>query len=207
MSPTPGFLAYRIKHLTKVNAQRRALSQPLNRDPQTMSKGEVQYIPEAQMCGEPATCYNCPMFNYGRTCYLMGPDVKLRKFTYPPAATSDAKPIEYWPCCSAWRPGSPNMGAEKFADCILSVETLGPGWINAPKPGQKMGGANCGGKSGGDDCDHYMTDGDDKRIEPTAFCRVLQMDVENGAVCAAWRDDDWLDYNTGSALLAELENA
>jgi hypothetical protein len=169
-----------------------------------MEKGEVQYIDEAQMCGEPATCYNCPFYNYGRSCYLMGEDVRLRKFIYPPEKTADAKPIEYWPCCSAWRRGEPSYGTEKFADCLSSVETLGPGWINAPKCGQQIGGANCGGSCGGDDCDHYITKGDDKRAEPTAFCRVLQMQVENGAVCSAWRDDDWLDYQHGAALLKEL---
>ena len=200
----PNFLAYTVRNILKVNSQRRALSQPKNREPQALTKGEAQYISEAEMRDEPATCYNCPMYNYGRSCQLMGSDVHLRKFVYPPERTSDAKPIEYWPCCSAWRPGEPNMGSERFVDCLLSVETLGPGWINAPKVGQPIGGANCGGKSGGDDCDHFCTEGPDKREEPVAFCRVLQDRVENGAVCGAWRDDDWLDYQRGAALLKEL---
>lgn len=202
----PNFLVYKIQNLRKVNAQRRALSQPTIIDVPVLTKGQVQYIPQAQMRGEPATCYNCQMYNYGRSCRLFGPHVEIRKFVYPAKATADAKRIEYWPCCSAWMPGEPNYGKEQFADNSTSPDVLGLGWINAPEVGQEIGGANCGGSNGADDCDHYCTEGDDKRSEPMAFCRVLQQQVENGAVCAAWMDDDWVSYDRAANILKELNN-
>jgi hypothetical protein len=195
------FLVFKAEQLRKVNAQRRALSQPTILGVPTLNKGQVQYVPEGQMEGEPATCYNCAFYNYDRSCRLMGPNVKIQKFVYPPKATSDAKRIEYWPCCSAWARGEPNYGPEQFLDTLTAPDTTGLGYINAPSPGQDIGGANCGGKSGGDDCDHYITEGDDKRAEPTAFCRVLQQTVECGAVCSAWQDDDWVDYQRAKALI------
>lgn len=182
------------------------MSQPTIIDVPVLTRGQVMYIPEAKMNGEPASCYNCPMFNYGRSCMTMGPNVKIRKFIYPPEATADAKRIEYWPCCSNWYPGEPNYGKEKFEDNIQSPDTMGLGWINAPEIGQKYGGANCGGKNGGDDCDNYCTDGEgDKREYPSAFCRVLQSDVENGAVCTGWMDDDWLSWDRAQNILREMD--
>lgn len=208
----PNFLVYggdgrsKVSDLKKVNSQRRALSQPTFVDVPVLTKGEVLYIPEGQMDRKPASCYRCTFYNYGRSCKLIGPNVKIRKFVYPPEATSDAKQIEYWPCCGMWTPGDPNYGTEKFMDQLSSADTLGLGWINAPKPGQEYGGANCGGKSGGDDCDHYCSEGDDKRAEPTAFCRVLQSQVENGAVCAAWRDDDFMTWDLAQNIMKELDD-
>jgi hypothetical protein len=200
------FLVYGLDALRKVNSQRRALSQPTITSLPILNKGQVQYIPEGAMEGEPASCYNCPFFNRtGKSCRLIGPSVTIRKFIYPPKPTADAKQIEYWPCCSAWMRGEPNYGPSKFMDCLSSPDTLGLGWINVPELGQDIGGANCGGKDGGDDCDHYCTDGPgDKRDYPTAFCRVLQSQVENGAVCSAWMDDDWVDWTKAQALLKEL---
>src|SRR5215469_8491971 len=106
------FLTYKAENLRKINAQRRALSQPTILDPPTLTKGQVMYVPEAQMEGEPATCYNCAFYNYDRSCRLMGENVKIKKFVYPPEATADAKRIEYWPCCSAWTKGEPNYSSE-----------------------------------------------------------------------------------------------
>lgn len=200
------FKVFTAEQLRKINSQRRALSQPTILDPPTLTKGQVMYVPEAQMEGEPSTCYNCHFYNYGRSCQLMGPGVKIKKFVYPQEATSDAKRIEYWPCCSAWFRGDPNYGPETFASVTTGPDTLGLGWINAPTVGQDCGGANCGGKDGGDDCDHYITKGDDKRVEPTAFCRVLQQQVECGGVCSAWMDDDWLSYDRAQNILREFDN-
>lgn len=199
------FKIFKAAELRKVNAQRRALSQPTILDPPTLTKGQVMYVPEAQMEGEPACCYNCHFYNYERSCQFMGPEVKVKKFVYPPEATSDAKRIEYWPCCSAWMRGEPNYGPETFTDNRQSPDSLGLGWINAPGVGQDIGGANCGGKDGGDDCDHYITAGDDKRVEPTAFCRVLGTNVECGGVCSAWMDDDWCSYDRAQNILRELD--
>jgi hypothetical protein len=201
------FKAYTVTEIKKVNAQRRALSQPESRDVPALSKGEVMYVPEAKMCGEPASCYNCLKYNVGRSCQIIGPDTRIEKFIYPKEATADAKRVEYWPCCFEWRRGTPNYGPVKFVlDASRSTpDEVGLGWINAPRTGQEAGGANCGGKDGGDDCDHYITRGDDKRAECSAFCRVLQQDVENGAVCSAWRDDDWLSWDKARTLMKELE--
>lgn len=197
----PNFLTYKVENLRKVNAQRRTMSQPTLIDVPVLTKGQVQYIPEAEMQKEPATCYNCAFYNYSRSCRLLGPRIEIRKFTDPPQPTADAKQIEYWPCCSAWMKGEPNYGPQKFLDNLTSPDTLGLGWINAPHPGQAISGANCGGSNGGDDCDHYITEGDDKRREPTAFCRVLQQPVECGAVCSAWIDDDWITYDRAQNIL------
>ena len=52
----------------------------------------------------------------------------------------------------------------------------------------------------------YITRGGDKRSEPTAFCRVLQAEVENGAVCAAWADDDQMSWQQAQSILKELDD-
>lgn len=201
----PNFLTYKLRDLTKINAQRRALSQPTITDVPVLTKQQVMYVSEGQMEGEPATCYNCPFFNYDRSCRLLGPNVRVKKFVYPPKATADAKRIEYWPCCGEWTRGEPNYGTEQFLASPSNPDSIGLGWINAPEVGQDIGGANCGGKSGGDDCDHYITKGDDKRAEPTAFCRVLHSQVECGGVCAAWMDDDWVSWDRAQNILKELD--
>lgn len=199
------FLVYKAKNLSKINAQRRALSQPTITDVPILTKGQVLFTPAGHMNGEPASCYNCVAYNYGKSCMKIGPETDIRKFIYPPKATADAKPIEYWPCCSMHDYGEPNYGDEKFIS-RNDPTNVGLGWINAPKPGQKLGGANCGGAGGGDDCDHFCTDGPgDKRDYPTAFCRVLQTPVENGAVCAAWEDDDLVPWEKAQALMKELD--
>ena len=200
----PNFLAYKAANLSKINAQRRALSQPTLTGVPILTKAQVMYVPEGAMEGEPSSCYNCPFFNYDRSCQLIGPRVKVKKLIYPAQATSDAKRIEYWPCCGEWTRGDPNYGEEKFI-ASNSPDSTGLGWINAPKVGQEYGGANCGGKDGGDDCDHFITIGEDKRAEPTAFCRVLQSEVENGAVCCAWMDDDFLSWDRAQNILKEQD--
>src|SRR6267142_2120579 len=98
----PNFLVYKLKNLAKVNSQRRALSQPTVRFVPVLTKGQVLYVPEGHMGGEPSTCYNCVSYNYGRSCNRIGPDVSIRKFIYPSKPTKDAKQIEYWPCCGMW---------------------------------------------------------------------------------------------------------
>jgi hypothetical protein len=136
---------------------------------------------------------------------LIGTNVKVKKFIYPPVETSDAKRIEYWPCCSSHEYGVPNDGPERFLGDPSDPDNLGLIWINAPSVGAEHGGANCGGMAGGDDCDHYCTETDDKRAEPVAFCRVLQTQVANGDVCTAWEDDDEVDWRRAQALIREIE--
>lgn len=199
------FVVYRASNLRKVNAQRRALSQPDVYCVPVLKAAEVLFVPAAQMGGEPATCYNCSRYNHGRSCMLIGPHVPIRKFTYPKEATSDAKQIEYWPCCGEWKRGDPNRDSSTFCEDLDTPDELGLGWINAPKPGQLIAGANCGGLNGGDECDFYVTDVADARDVETGWCRVLQQDVSGEAVCAAWRDDDFVDYQRGASLLRELD--
>ncbi len=203
------FHVYTANALSKVNAQRRAQSQPDVYCVPTLKPAEVLFVPASRMGGEPATCYNCHMYNWERSCMLIGPDIDVSNFTYPPRATGDAKRIEYWPCCGMWDRGAPNYGTAKYnrPDERSTPDELGLGWINAPELDQLIGGANCGGRDGGDECDFYVTEEADARATEQGFCRVLQQDVDNGAVCAAWRDDDWLDYQRGSALLKELSDA
>ena len=198
-------MTYKSGQLRKVNAQRRALSQPTILSVPTLTKGQVLFTPASELHDEPASCYNCRKYNCGRSCMLIGTSLSVKKFIYPPEPTADAKTIEYWPCCSAHEYGEPNEGPERFIGEPSDPDNLGLGWINAPRPGQEYGGANCGGSNGGDDCDHYCTEGPDKRAEPTAFCRVLQQPVANGDVCTGWMDDDWLDWKRAQALIGELD--
>ena len=192
-----GFLTYTPKHLPKIDAIRRAKSQPDIFTVPTPTKGEVLFVTAAEMHNEPASCYNCGKYNLGKSCMVIGPHVEIRKFIY-----GGEKKIEFWPCCSYHGFGDPNEGPEKFTEANDPV-SLGLIWINAPKVGQKLGGANCGGENGGDDCDFFMTTTDDKRSAPTGFCRVLQAEVENGAVCTCWRDDDLITYQDSRAILEE----
>jgi hypothetical protein len=77
-------------------------------------------------------------------------------------------------------------------------------WINAGKPGQAHGGANCGGCSGGDDCDHYIVEGKKAKWDsPTGFCRALQVTVACGDVCSLWDDDDELHWREAQKLIEE----
>jgi hypothetical protein len=199
------FKVLQAKHLRKINAQRRALSQPAVKSVPTLSSGEVLFMAASKMGGEPANCYNCPMYNYELSCMLMGPNVKIRKFIYPPKATADAKRIEYWPHCSYWRRGKPNYGPAAYDENLKTPDEVNLGWINAPEVGLETSGANCNGRDGGDDCDRYVQEAAEPRDEPSGFCRVMQMQVEGGAHCAAWADDDFVNYEQGSVLLRELD--
>jgi len=200
-----GFLRYKAKNLSKINSMRRAISQPTQADiVPVLNKGQVLFVPAAMMENQPASCYNCGFYNHNQSCQLIGGLVRIRKFTYPREATADAKRIEYWPCCGMHSFGEPNYGPAHYCDHPSDPSDLDLLWINAPRPGQEQGGANCGGSNGGDDCDFYMTEGPDKRDEPTGFCRVLQAEVANGDVCAAWRDDDRLTWQQAQANLKEL---
>ena len=183
---------------------RRANSQPSLEGVPVLSRPQVLFTTAAEMRNEPASCYNCIFYNHDESCQLIGPRVVISKFTYPKVATNDAKRIEYWPCCGMHQHGEPNFGPPTFSasNDPTSLDLI---WINAPSLGLERGGANCGGENGGDDCDNYCTDGDDKRDEPSAFCRVLQSTVMNGDVCASWRDDDQLPWDKAQNILKERE--
>lgn len=206
-STKPGFLAYKPEHLRKINSMREASSMVYITTSPTLEKGQVLFSSAANSHDEPRSCYNCFMFNRdAKTCKLMGPAVRVEKFIYPPTGTEVAKRIEYWPACGMWAYGTPIVGKPVYKELPFDEpDDLGFGWINAPVVGQPHGGANCGGTNGGDDCDNFIVAGDDKRASPTGFCRVLRQDVENGACCTAWGDDDFISWQKGQDLLKDLD--
>jgi hypothetical protein len=191
-----GFLEYKPKHLAKINSIRRTVSQPDIYTVPTLDKASVLFVSAAEMRNEPASCYNCQFYNYGKSCGLIGALPVIRKFTNG----APDKAIEFWPCCGAHEHGTPNYGVEAFR-AANSPTTLGLIWINAPRVGADLGGASCGGEGDGDDCDFYMTEIDDKRAAPTGFCRVLQSEVANGDVCAAWIDDDRVTWQQAQSII------
>lgn len=202
------FLEYGPQHLSKVNAQRLANSLVKIKSTPVLEKGQVAYSSAESAHNEPRSCYNCWMFNEkASSCKLFGPDIRIEKFTYPPKHELDSKPIEYWPVCSMWDWGHHNEGAAIYKERPYdNPEDTGLGWVNAPEVGLPLSGSCCGGQNGGDDCDSYITKGEDKRAEPTAFCRVLQQNVENMGCCTAFLDDDWISWQKGQDLLKDLDS-
>lgn len=199
-----GFPIYNEKQVRKVNAMRRAWSLPSSDSPVVPTKGQVLFTTAESMNNEPASCANCIFYNYGKDCSLIGQRIPIRRFVYPATATADSKQIEYWPCCGMQQHGEPNKGTPVYR-ATNDPDYMDLIWINAPKIGLDISGANCGGCCDGDDCDHFQTDGDkEKWNSPTGFCRVLQTDVANGDVCTAWQDDDELKWREAVKIIQEL---
>lgn len=192
---TDGFLVYKPENLRKVNAIRRVISAPDAKLPPILNNGQVLFSSAASAHNEPRSCYNCPFYNYGRSCAIIGQGFKIRKFTWPEKPTADSKPVEYWPVCGYWNYGKPNYGSQTFRGA-LDPDDAGLCWINAPKVGQEKGGSCCGGQNGGDDCDYFMTAIADKRAVDAGFCRVLQRNTNNMDCCTAWNDDDLVGWRT-----------
>ncbi len=200
------FKVHRADALKKINAERMALSQPTIYKVPILTKPSVCFSPASDRNNQPATCYNCALYNYGKSCQLIGPHVKVRKFTYPKEYDPKhmSKPIEYWPMCAKHTFGEPNHADEQFiaASDPTAINLL---WINADEPGRPIGGANCGGPDGGDDCDYFKTIGDDMHSNAPGFCRVLQTKVGGGDWCGAWDDDDKVFWGEAQDLIQELE--
>lgn len=196
-----GFPIYSAKQLPKIEAMRRAKSLPDVYSPIIPSKGQALFTTEEEMHDEPASCYNCQFYiESAERCALIGPRVPIRKLTYPEEKTADAIPIEYWPCCSMQLRGETKK--EEYYLTTCDPDSLDLTYINAPKPGQKLGGANCGGCNGGDDCDSYLVDGAVEKWEsPTGFCRALQLTVACGDVCSLWEDDDQLHWRDALKII------
>lgn len=191
-----GFYKYQAKPelVKKINAIRINQSRPDLCGVPILQPGQVSFSPASAAHEEPRSCYNCFMYNYGKSCAILPPRLEIRKFTSPLKREDNAKPIEFWPVCGYWVYGKPNYGPARYS-AELSPDDAGLSWINAPEIGQEQGGASCGGKNGGDDCDFWLVEGDgDKREEATGFCRVLQRDTDNLDCCSAWIDDDILDW-------------
>jgi len=186
-----GFAVYGPGHLKKINAMRRAKSLPDVETPLIPTKGEALFTTAEEMHHEPSSCSNCVFLRSDKHCALIGPRTRIANLTH--------SQIEYWPCCSMH-----TYGISKNPDYLTSGDPdyMGLVWINAPKVGQKHGGANCGGCDGGDDCDHYLVDGGTEKWDsPTGFCRALQTTVACGDVCSLWRDDDILGWREAQKLL------
>jgi hypothetical protein len=193
-----GFYRYQAKPevVKKINAIRINQSRPDLCGVPILQPGQAMFSPAASAHDEPRSCYNCFMFNEtAESCAILPEHIKIRKFTSPLKREDNAKPIEFWPVCGYWIHGTPNMGPA-IHHAEISPEDAGLSWINAPEPGQEYGGACCGGRNGGDDCDFWMisSESGDKRAEDTGFCRVLQTDTANMDCCACWIDDDILDW-------------
>lgn len=203
---TGGFPIYGPGQLSKINAMRRAFSAPSSLSPVINTKGEALFTTAEEMNGEPASCYNCQHYNLkAETCGVIGKRPTIRKIVWPMEPKPDAKQIEYWPCCSYHLYGESNKGEAAYK-AQADPDYMGLIWINAPKVGQEYGGANCGGTSGGDDCDHYRTDDKKPKWESaTGFCRALQIQVAAGDVCCQWRDDDTLQWQDADRLIGEID--
>jgi hypothetical protein len=197
-----GFPVYDEKQIPKINAMRRAISLPAVKSPVIPYKGQALFTTAEEMHDEPASCYNCQFYNEkAETCAVIGPRIKIRKLTYPKESTADSKPVEFWPCCSMQLYGETNKGGVVYR-ASSDPDYLDLVWINAARPGQQHGGANCGGCAGGDDCDHYIVEGAKKKWEsPTGFCRALQVTVACGDVCSLWKDDDELPWREAQKLI------
>lgn len=191
-----GFVEYDEKQLPKVDSMRRDKSQPDFYGIPILQDSDVGYVRSAEVGNQPASCYTCSKQNADETCYLLGPEIKVKTVV---GHKESGDPIEYWPCCSSHQYG--DGGGKDYAQYLSTPQSLGLIWINAPKVGQEFGGANCGGSNGGDDCDHYMVKSGEKWDNPQGYCRVLAHTVDNGDVCSAWRDDDELNWDEAQQLM------
>jgi hypothetical protein len=200
---TGGFPIYGQQNIRKVNAMRRAFSLPDADSAPLPNKGDVLFTTAEEQNDEPSSCYNCIFYNYGLDCSLIGKRIKIKKFIYG----EPDKAIEYWPCCGMNYHGDPNKGDPVYRG-TADPDYMGLIWINAPKVGQEYGGANCGGVNGGDDCDHYMTEGNEEKWESrSGRCRVLRTPVAAGDDCAHWDDDDKLDWKQAQKIIEEQNGA
>ena len=194
-----GFPVYGKEQLPKVDSMRRDKSQPYFFGEPILSDAQVLYTTGKELGGKPASCYTCKEHTKDLTCERLGPEIKVSKVT---GHRDSGEPIEYWPCCSMHEyTDTPRSEAVRYHDTLDTPDSLGLIWINAPKVGQKYGGANCGGVEGGDDCDHYLVKSGEKWDNPDGYCRVLCHQVDGDAVCTAWHDDDELQFEEAQMLL------
>lgn len=195
-----GFVEYGPEQLPKVNTQRRDMSQPDFYGVPIISDAEVLLTSAEELGNKPASCYTCREHTKDFTCERLGPDIKVSTVI---GSKDHGDQIEYWPCCSLQEyTDTPRQGEVHYRDILDTPDTIGLVWINAPEVGQKYGGANCGGVNGGDDCDRYRTKGSvEKWNSAQGLCVVLQHTVDAGMVCAAWDDDDVLEWTDAQDLM------
>jgi len=194
-----GFPVYGKEQLDKIDSMRRDKSQPSFFGVPILRDEDVMFTRASELGDKPASCYTCHMQQSDLTCALMGPSVKVSKVT---GSRDSGEAIEYWPCCGMHDYGDPQKGKPAYVEHLSNPSTLGLVWINAPKPGCKYGGANCGGVNDGDDCDHYAVKGKEEKWKADhGHCRVLQHEVAGGDVCGAWHDDDELQFEEAQQLI------
>lgn len=194
-----GFPVYTKEQLPKIDSMRRDKSQPDFFGVPILTDSQVLYTTGKELGDKPASCYTCTEHNKDFTCERMGPEVKVAKVT---GHRDSGEQIEYWPCCSMHNyTDNPRSESPTYHEILDTPASIGLIWINAPKPGQKYGGANCGGVNGGDDCDSYFVKSGEKWDSSQGFCRVLQHQVDVDAVCTAWKDDDILTWEDAQQLI------
>jgi hypothetical protein len=195
-----GFVEYGPEQLPKIDSMRRDKSQPDFYGVPILHDADVLFTRASELGDKPASCYTCKEHTADFTCERLGPDIKVVTVI---GHTDSGDPIEYWPCCSLQEyTATPRQGKVEYHNSLDNPDEIGLVWINAPEVGQEFGGANCGGVDGGDDCDHYITQGAVEKWEaPQGACRVLQHSVDGGDVCAAWRDDDELSWEDAQQLM------
>lgn len=189
---------YKAGDLPKVNAMRYDKTQPDFYGVPVLHDSDVMFTTASQMGGKPGSCYTCSFQQSDLTCAFLGPSVKVSKVT---GHADSGDPVEYWPCCDIHDYGKPQTGKPFYRENVSTPSQVGLIWINAPEVGQKFGGSNCGGVEGGDDCDHYMVESGEKWDNPQGVCRVLQHSVDAGDDCAAWHDDDILEFEDAQQLM------
>lgn len=194
-----GFVEYGPEQLPKVDSMRRDKTQPDFYGVPILLDSQVLFTRAGELGDLPASCYTCKEHTADYTCERLGPSIKVVTVI---GHRDSGDPIEYWPCCSLQEyTATPRQGKVQYHDTLDNPDEIGLIWINAPEVGQKYGGANCGGVSGGDDCDHYMVESGEKWDNPQGVCRVLQHSVDAGDVCTAWHDDDELKWQEAEQLM------
>jgi hypothetical protein len=183
------------KAIAKWNAQRTAESLVQIQKAPILDKASVLFETGEHWQYRPCSCYTCERLNLkAGTCRIHGPRIKTVRFI--------CEGIEYWPDCGKAEFGEPNKGEATYVKFPDDPDYTGLCWINAPEVGLEFSGANCGGAHQGDDCDYFDTNGRTAKWDASiGMCRVLKTEVANDDRCAAWDDDDVLDWKKGQQLI------
>ncbi len=177
---------YNEGDLDKINALRTAKTRPDFYGIPILTEADVLFVTAASRQHRPNWCGNCVMMNsQDSTCMVYSPNIKIQTFVI--------EPQKFWPVCGKHEFGEPHKG-EPMRMAESDPDAGGLIWVNTPNDGREEGGTTCGGLNNGDDCDYYSVPGEDKRDFDMGECRVLQKDVEGGACCSAWQDDDLLTW-------------
>lgn len=187
-----GFPEYGPEDLAKVSALRRAKSEPSFYGIPILSEASVLFVTAASREDKPNWCGTCVMYNtQDFTCSIHSPEIVIKSFV--------VEPQKFWPVCGYHKYGPTNDGEPMRQPPYEDPDHTGLSWVNTPDDGREHGGTTCGGLNDGDDCDFYNTPGDDKREYASGFCQVLRKDVGGGDCCAAWQDDDLVDWREAQA--------